>query len=66
MWEGGQLTSQSGSQQIPILKDGIALQSSGYGLLNKLTLEVLADKGLGTQLHNEMSWSELIPGLHSA
>jgi hypothetical protein len=50
-----QLTGQSGSKQISIFKDSIALQSPRYGLLNKLALEVLADKGLGTQLCNEMS-----------
>lgn len=51
---GNDGSGQRCSKQISVLEDGVALQSSGDGFLDKLALEILADKGLGTELQNDI------------
>lgn len=47
---GNDRTGQCSAKEILILKDGVAHDGTADNLVDKLTLEVLADEGLGTQL----------------
>lgn len=59
---GNTRTGQCGAKQILILKDGVAHDGTADNLVNKLTLEVLADESLGTQLEKRVSKYPLARG----